>query len=122
MTGNIDVRAIKMSIIRSTAWPQDTFYLPVKIEIAPGTKVRSGYFEITYNGNVQGIKESAKVGDFDFSIQNNTGTNVMRVSFASTAGITGSGILCYLGFKAINSGNHYFNLMKSLMHLQQANM
>jgi len=108
MTGNIDVRAIKMSVIRSNAWPQDTFYLPVKIEIAPGTKVHSGYFEITYNGNVQGIKESAIVGDFEVSIQNNTATNLMRISFASVSGITGSGILCYLGFKAINSGNHYF--------------
>jgi hypothetical protein len=109
MTGNVDVRAIKMSISRVSAWPQDTFYLPVKIEIAPGTRVRSGYFEITYNGNVQGIKESAKIGDYTISIQNNTAGNLMRISFASTAGITGSGILCYLGFKAINSGNHYFN-------------
>ncbi len=109
MTGSIDVRAIKMSVMRVNAWPQDTFYLPVKIEIAPGTKVRSGYFEITYNGNLAGIKQSVKVGDFDISVQNNTGTNVMRVSFASVSGITGSGILCYLGFKALNSGNHYFN-------------
>lgn len=109
MTGAIDVRAIKMSFMRVNAWPQDTFYLPVKIEIAPGTKVRSGYFEITYNGNLAGIKQSAKVGDFDISIENNTATNVMRISFASVVGITGSGILCYLGFKALNSGNHYFN-------------
>ena len=109
MTGNVDVRAIKMSVLRSTAWPQDTFYLPVRIEIAPGTKVHSGYFEITYNANLLGIKESVKIGDFDVSIQNNTATNVMRVSFASVPGISGSGILCYLGFKAINSGNHYFN-------------
>ena len=108
-TGNIDVRAIKMSIMRSSAWPNDTFYLPVKIEIAPGTKVYSGYFEITHNGNVQGIKESVKTGDFTVSVQNNAITNLTRVSFASTNGITGSGILCYLGFKAINSGNHYFN-------------
>lgn len=109
MTGNVDVRAIKMNVMRVSAWPQDTFYLPVKIEIAPGTRVRSGYFEITYNENLIGIKQSAKVGDYTVSIQNNTATNLMRVSFASTAGITGSGILCYLGFKAINSGNHYFN-------------
>jgi hypothetical protein len=109
ITGNIDVRAIKMSVLRSTAWPQDTFYLPVKIEIAPGTKVHSGYFEITYNANLLGVKQSAIVGDFDVSIQNNTATNVMRVSFASVSGISGSGILCYLGFKALNSGNHYFN-------------
>lgn len=108
-SGNIDVRAIKMSILRSTAWPGDTFYLPVKIEIAPGTKVYSGYFEINYNTNVQGIKQSVKTGDFDLSIENNAVTNLTRVSFASNTGITGTGILCYLGFKAINSGNHYFN-------------
>jgi hypothetical protein len=116
ITGNVDVRAIKLSIMRSSAWPKDTFYLPVKIEIAPGTKVNSGYFEISYNGNVEGIKSSAKTGDFDFSIQNNAVTNLMRVSFASTSGISGSGILCYLGFKAINSGNHYFDLQNILFN------
>ncbi len=94
--------------MHSTAWPKDTFYLPVKIEIAPGTKIYSGYFELSFNGNVEGIKESVQVGDFDISVQNNAVTNLLRVSFASTTGFTGSGILCYLGFKAINSGNHYF--------------
>ncbi|MFY9154126.1 MAG: PKD domain-containing protein [Prolixibacteraceae bacterium] len=108
-SGNIDVRAIKMSVIQSSAWPTDTFYLPVKIEIAPGTKVYSGYFELTFNTNVQGIKESVQTGDFDISVQNNAVTNLVRVSFASGAGIAGTGILCYIGFKAINSGNHYFN-------------
>ena len=108
ITGNIDVRAVKISVMHSTAWPQDTFNLPIKIEIAPGTKVNSGYFELTFNGNVQGIKESVKTGDFDVSIQNNAATNIVKVSFASVSGISGSGILCYLGFKAINSGNHYF--------------
>ena len=107
-SGIIDVRAVKMSVMRGTAWPNDTFYLPVKIEIAPGTKVYSGYFELAYNVNVQGIKESVKTADFEISIQNNAVTNLTRVSFASANGITGSGILCYLGFKAINSGNHYF--------------
>lgn len=110
ITGNIDVRAIKMSVMRSTAWPNDTFYVPVKIEIAPGTKVYSGYFELSYNENVQGIKESVETADFEISLQNNATTNLTRVSFASTNGITGSGILCYLGFKAINSGNHSFSL------------
>jgi len=108
MAGNIDVRAIKISVMRSTAWPQDTFNLPIKIEIAPGTKVNSGYFELTFNGNVQGIKESIKTGDFDISLQNNAATNIVKVSFASISGVSGSGILCYLRFKAINSGNHFF--------------
>lgn len=108
ITGNIDVRAIKMSILRSTAWPKDTFFLPVKIEIAPGTKIYSGYFELTYNGNVEGIKNSVKTGDFDVSIQSNAVTNLTRVSFASASGFTGNGIICYLGFKAVNSGSHWF--------------
>ena len=107
MTGNIDVRALKMSVMRSTAWPKDTFYLPVKIEIAPGTKIYSGYFELSFNTNIEGLKNSVQSGDFNISLQNNAVTNLVRVSFASTTGITGSGILCYLGFKAVNSGNHY---------------
>ena len=116
-SGNIDVRAIKMSITRSTAWPNDTFYLPVKIEIAPGTKVYSGYFELSFNGNVQGIKNSVQTADFEnITIQNNAVTNLVRVSFASSTGITGNGILCYLGFKAINSGNHYFDFANVQMN------
>ncbi|MDP2338746.1 MAG: PKD domain-containing protein, partial [Bacteroidota bacterium] len=107
-SGNIDVRAIKISVIRSTAWPKDTFYLPVKIEIAPGTMVHSGYFELSFNGNIQGITRSVKSGDFNISVRNNALTNLVKVSFSSGSGISGSGILCYLGFKAINSGNHYF--------------
>lgn len=110
ITGNIDVRAIKLSVMHSSAWPKDTFNLPVKIEIAPGTKVYSGYFELAFNGNIEGIKSSAKTGDFEFSVQNNAEPGRLRVSFASATGITGSGILCYLGFRAVNSGNHYFNL------------
>ena len=73
-----------MSVMHSSAWPGENFYLPVKIEIAPGTKVYSGYFEINYNGNVQGIKESVETGDFNISVQNNAVTNLTRVSFAST--------------------------------------
>ncbi len=107
-SGNFDVRAIKMSLLRSTAWPNDTFYLPVKIEIASGTKIYSGYFEISHNENIKGIKQSVKTGDFDISVQNNAVANMTRVSFASVTGITGNGIICYLGFKAVNSGNHYF--------------
>lgn len=112
-TGNIDVRAIKMSVMSSNVWPTDTFYLPVKIEIAPGTKVYSGYFELTHNANIQGIKNSFQKGDFEVTIQRNAYTNLTRVSFASANGISGSGILCYLGFKAINSGNHYFDFQNT---------
>jgi len=108
-TGNIDVRAIKMSVMPSNAWPTDTFYLPVKIEIAPGTKLYSGYFELTHNTNIQGIKNSIQKGNFDITLQRNAVTNLTRVSFASANGISGTGILCYLGFKAINSGNHYLD-------------
>ena len=113
-SGNIDVRAIKLSVMRSTAWPGETFYVPVKIEIAPGTKVYSGYFEITHNTNVLGIKENVTMGDFNLSVQRNAASTVTKVSFASAGGITGTGILCYLGFQAVNSGNHYFDFQNAL--------
>ncbi len=114
ITGNIDVRAIKLSVMRSSAWPSDTFFVPVKIEIAPGTRIYSGYFEMSFNANVQGIKQSVNTGDFDITLQNNAITNLVRVSFSSAQGISGTGLLCYLGFKAINSGNHYFTLQNML--------
>ena len=116
ISGNIDVRAVRMSPVRVTAWPKEEFYLPVRIEIAPGTKIYSGYFELVYNGNVEGIKQSAKSADYEISVQNNTATDLMKVSFAAPNGITGSGILCYLKFKAINSGYHSFYLQNMLFN------
>jgi hypothetical protein len=47
-------------------------------------------------------------------LQRNAASTVTKVSFASAGGITGSGILCYVGFKAINSGNHYFDFQNAL--------
>ncbi len=115
-SGNIDVRAVKLSVLHSTAWPRDTFYIPIRIEVAPGTRVYSGSFNLSFNGNIQGIKESVRQGDFPVSVQNNAGTNQVRVSFASASGLTGTGILCYIGFKAINSGSHYVSIENALFN------
>jgi hypothetical protein len=109
-SGVIDVRAIKLSIVRSSAWPDETFLVPVRIEIAPGTRVFSGSFELGFGGNIEGIKESVIQGDFPVSVQNNASTNLVRVSFASGSGFSGSGILCYIGFRAISSGMHSISI------------
>ena len=115
-TGTIDVRAVKLRVVHSTAWPGENFLVPVRIEIAPGTKVFAGSFELGFNGNIQGISSSAQQGDFQVTVQNKAFTNLMKVSFASSSGITASGILCYLGFKAVNSGTHYVNINSALFN------
>ena len=115
-TGVIDVRAIKLRVVHSTAWPGENFLVPVRIEIAPGTKVFAGSFELGFSGNIQGISSSAQQGDFQVSVQNKAYPNVMKVSFASSSGITASGILCYLGFKAVNSGMQYVNINSALFN------
>jgi hypothetical protein len=115
-SGSIDVRAVKLSVVHSSAWPKETFLIPVKIEIAPGTKVFSGSFELSFNGNIQGIKESTLPGDFPVSVQNNATTNLVRISFASGSGFTGSGVLCYIGFKAVNSGIHSITIQNALFN------
>ncbi|HNW52840.1 MAG TPA: cohesin domain-containing protein, partial [Bacteroidales bacterium] len=115
-TGVIDVRAIKLRVVHSAAWPGENFLVPVRIEIAPGTKVFAGSFELGFSGNIQGISSSAQQGDFQVSVQNKAYPNVMKVSFASSSGITASGILCYLGFKAVNSGMQYVNINSALFN------
>jgi hypothetical protein len=115
-SGVIDVRAIKLSIVRSSAWPDETFLVPVRIEIAPGTSVFSGSFELGFGGNIEGIKESVIQGDFPVSVQNNASSNLVRVSFASGSGFTGSGILCYIGFRAVNSGMHNISITNALFN------
>ena len=115
-TGIIDVRAVKLSIAHSTAWPGENFLAPVKIQIAPGTKVFSGSIDLGFSGNIQGIASSAVQGDYQISVQNNAATNLVRISFATSTGITGTGILCYIGFKAVNSGMNYVNINNALFN------
>ena len=113
-TGVIDVRAIKLSIVNSGAILMDTFYLPVKIEIAPGTIIYSGSFELTFNSNLAGVKSKIEAVDYPVSVQNNASGSVVKVSFASGSGFTGSGILCRIGMVALNSGTHTINIQNVL--------
>ncbi|MDP4271926.1 MAG: CARDB domain-containing protein, partial [Bacteroidota bacterium] len=112
--GNIDVRAVKLSVISTNTSPQDSFYLPIKIEIAPGTMIYSGSFELAFNSSLEGIKAAAITGDYNISVQNNAQANLVKVSFASGTGITGTGILCKVYMKAINSGVNSVNIQNVL--------
>lgn len=104
-TGLFDIRAIRMDLEEVSVWPADSFYIPVKLEIAPGTTVYSGRFELTYSNGLTGLLGEFLQGDFPVMIENNTTTGKMMVSFASSSGITGNGVLCYLYFRANTSGN-----------------
>ncbi|MDD4968723.1 MAG: CARDB domain-containing protein [Paludibacter sp.] len=105
-SGVMDVRAVKLSILNSGATLLDTFYLPVKIEIAPGTKVYSGSFQLSFNTNLKGVVSSIQAVDYPVSVQNNVSGTVMKISFASANGLTGTGILCKVAMIAVNSGTH----------------
>jgi hypothetical protein len=104
-TGVFDVRAIRMDLEEVSVWPADTFYVPVRLEIAPGTSVYSGRFELAHSGNLTGLQGDILQGDFPVIISNNAKSGRMSVSFASPTGITGDGLLCYLAFRANSSGN-----------------
>ena len=106
-TGVFDVRAIRMDLEEVSVWPSDTFYVPVRLEIAPGTGVYSGRFELAHSGNLTGLQGDILQGDFPVIISNNAKSGRMTVSFASSNGITGSGLLCYLAFRANSSGNQF---------------
>ncbi len=104
-SGFFDIRAISTNLETSTVWPADTFYLPVKINIAPGTVVYSGHIELTFDGGLSGLAGDILPGDFNILTENNVSSGKMILSFASSQGINGSGILCYPAFRANNSGN-----------------
>lgn len=106
-TGNYEVRAVKMSLQSVTSWPTDTFQIPVKIEIAPGTMLHSGSFELTFNSNLTVISESAIIGDYPMAIQSKASAGIVRVSFATVFPISGNGVLCYISCIGKASGNHY---------------
>ncbi|NPA36739.1 MAG: T9SS type A sorting domain-containing protein [Chlorobi bacterium] len=108
-TGLFDVRSVRMGLDEVSAWPADTFYIPVLIEVAPGTNIYSGKIELIYDSGITGITNDIVEGDYQASFQSNAGVSSVSVSFASTSPITGSGILCYLGFRANSSGNRWIN-------------
>ncbi len=106
-TGLFDVRAIRMDIEELSVWPADTFYIPVKLELAPGTTVYSGRFDLAHSTGLAGLEMDIVAGDFSVLIEKHVKSGRMIVSFASTSGITGNGVLCYLSFRANYSGNQY---------------
>jgi len=106
-TGVFDVRAIRMDQEEVSVWPADTFYVPVRLEIAPGTSVYSGRFELAHSGSLTGLQGDVLQGDFPAIISNHAKSGRMTVSFASSTGITGNGLLCYLAFRASSSGNQF---------------
>ena len=112
-TGVIDVRGIKLRIQPTGALPQDTLYLPVSIEIAPGTNVYSGSFELTFNTNLQGTKSLIEAVDFPVSLQSNGEGTLVKISFASATPISGNGILCRVALKAVNTGTHTVNIQNA---------
>lgn len=106
-TGIFDVRAVRLDIQEVSAWPADTFLIPVKLEIAPGTMIYSGRFDLAHTGGISGLPGDIIPGDFPVYIENNARNGSMSVSFASSSGITGNGVLCYLSFRANSSGSHW---------------
>ncbi|MCD6200941.1 MAG: T9SS type A sorting domain-containing protein [Bacteroidales bacterium] len=104
-SGVFDVRAISTDLETSTVWPADTFFLPIKLNIAPGTVVYSGHIELSFDSGLSGLEEDILPGDFNILIENNVSSGKMILSFASSQGISGNGILCYPAFRAGKSGN-----------------
>jgi len=106
-SGVFDVRSVRMDIEEQSVWPKDTFYIPVKIEVAPGTEIYSGKIELQHNTAVSGLTNVIVPGDYQAVIQSRETSGVLSVSFASSVPVTGSGVLCYLGFRANASGYHW---------------
>lgn len=108
-TGVFDVRSVRMDIEEVSAWPTDTIYIPVKIEVAPGTSIYSGKIDIDYDAGLSGLTNDIVTGDYSASFQSNADAGTISLSFASSSPITGSGILCYLGFIAKSSGSRWMH-------------
>ena len=115
-SGIVDVRGIKLRVQPTGAMPQDTFYLPINIEIAPGTLVYSGSFELAFNGNLEGTKSLIEGVDFPVSLQSNGTGTLVKISFASSTPLTGNGTLCRVALKAVNTGTHTVNIQNALFN------
>jgi hypothetical protein len=105
ITGLFDVRAIKMELEEVSTWPADTFYIPLKVEIAPGNTIFSGKFDLTFDNGLSGLPGDILPGDFPLVMESNATGSRVKVSFASSSGVTGNGILCYVAFRANTSGS-----------------
>ena len=104
-TGVFDVRSVKMGVEEVSVWPRDTFYLPLKINVAPGTNIHSGKIILNYDSRITALTNMVYPGDYQVSLENKASSGKVTVTFAGTTPVTGNGILCYLGFRANRSGS-----------------
>jgi hypothetical protein len=96
-----------MDMDELSTWPGYTFYIPLKIEIAPGTSVYSGKITIEHSTNLSGITNDLAAGDYQVSLSSKAVSGSVTVSFASSSPLTGSGVLCYVAFRANVSGSQW---------------
>jgi len=116
-SGVFDVRGVRLSVQNINAPLNDTVYLPINIEFAAGVTIFSGYFDITFNNSqIEGISQNVQQGDFPMMLQTNASTGKIRVSFASTNGLSTSGTLCRIAIKALQSGTHTVSLQNVLFN------
>lgn len=106
-TGNYDIRGIKLWYDEVTAWPNDTFLIPLQIEVAPGVEISSGYIEIDHQSELYSICDEIVLADFSVSLEGKSFDGKTKISFATTQPITGSGVLCYIPFTSQYSSNYY---------------
>ncbi len=116
-SGSFDVRGVRMKIPNDvTGWPTETILLPLEIEVASGTQIFSGTIEISFPSGVTPSENPVQQGDFATSVERRVIGSRLHLTFASSTPITGTGVLVYIPFEAINSGNHYIAFQNTLFN------
>lgn len=114
-TGQIEIRAMKLSIPSVSEWQGGTIEIPVNTTSLTGLGILAGNIDLTFNGNIltpTGINTSGTLlSGYSNVIMNANVTGKVDIAFAGTTPLTGSGVLMYLQFdiSALNTGNTSIN-------------
>jgi len=121
-TGLIEIRAMKLTIPSVSEWQGGTIEVPINTTSLTGLNIMSGNIEISFNGNIltpTGINTTGTLlSGYSNIIWNNNIEGLLDIAFAGTAALSGSGVLFYIQFDitALNTGNSSINFGEALFN------
>jgi len=120
--GNIEIRAMKMTLPTQSAWQGSMVEIPVSVTSLSGLGCVSGNFTVTFNQNILTATGINTVGTMLSGYPNVTINNAIsgsvQIAFAGTVPLSGSGILIYLQFQvsSVNTGSSALNFTTALFN------
>ncbi len=120
-TGWIEIRAMQLRIPDTTAWQGSTIDIPVYTTEITGLDIMSGNISYTFNQNILApttlITTGTLLDGYSASFNNLIAGNV-KIAFAGTSVLSGSGVLLYVRFdvSSVNTGSTSLSFTEAIFN------